>query len=286
MNKLHYMIHALAFGATWANNICSVFSKTKELGFDGIEIPLMNINDIDPWVLKQEAGKHDLIIVTSTVLTEDTDISAMDDHARERGYEYLKQCVQVSAAMGAPIFSGVLYSAHGRRILGPPDRGYLKRAAEILKEVAKFAAKYNIVLGIEPVNRYESFLINTCNQALELLELIGTNNVKLHLDSFHMNIEENNFYWATKKAVPYLCYYHLSESHRGIPGTGTVDWDGIFRALAEEKYSGFVGMEIFWDVPEVVNAKLCIWRKPVTFDEKVLYEGLAFLKSMEQKYYC
>ena len=115
--------------------------------------------------------------------------------------------------------------------------------------------------------------------------MIGEPNVGIHLDAYHMNIEEEGFYGPTIKAAPLLRHYHLSESHRGIPGHGTVDWDGIYRALGESNYRGIVGLESFIEVSPAMQAATCIWRTMAPSSDVLLREGLKFLKSLEAKYY-
>ena len=100
-----------------------------------------------------------------------------------------------------------------------------------------------------------------------------------------MNIEECDFYHATRSAARHLCHYHLSESHRGTVGTGVVDWDGIYRALAEEKYTGSVGMEAFIEVSPSMAAATCIWRTLAEDTDQSLAEGLKYLKDLEAKHY-
>jgi len=187
--------------------------------------------------------------------------------------------------MGATVFTGVTYSAIGRRIAGIPGDEYWEYAAKALKEAARFAADYGVVVGIEPINRYESFLVNTCEQGMKLREMIGEPNVALHLDAYHMNIEEADFYEPTRKAAPFLRHYHLSESHRGTPGTGRVDWEAIYRALASVDYSGLVGMESFCEVSGAMAAATCMWRKMANSSDELLTKGLSFLKGLEAKHY-
>jgi D-psicose/D-tagatose/L-ribulose 3-epimerase len=166
-----------------------------------------------------------------------------------------------------------------------PDERYWERSAQALKHLAKLAQDFGVVLGIEPINRYESFLINTCEQAFKLKEMIDEPNIAIHLDAYHMNIEEEDFYGPTNRAASHLCHYHLSESHRGTPGTGTVDWDGIYRALGEANYTGLVGLESFAEVSEAMRAATCIWRPLASSSDHLLTEGLRFLKDLEAKYY-
>jgi D-psicose/D-tagatose/L-ribulose 3-epimerase len=154
-----------------------------------------------------------------------------------------------------------------------------------MREAARYASDHGVTLGIEAINRYETFLINTAEQALTLRERIGEPNVKVHLDAYHMNIEECNFYDPTKLAAPQLCHFHLSESHRGTPGTGTVNWDEIYRALGEARYTGIVGLESFESVSPAMAAATCMWRSLAESSDQLLSDGLKHLKSLEAKYY-
>lgn len=115
--------------------------------------------------------------------------------------------------------------------------------------------------------------------------MVGEPNVAMHLDAYHMNIEETDFYEPTRNVVPFLCHYHLSESHRGTPGTGRVDWEAIYRALASAGYSGMVGMEAFCEVAGAMVAATCVWRKMANSSDELLSQGLLFLKGLEARYY-
>jgi D-psicose/D-tagatose/L-ribulose 3-epimerase len=167
-----------------------------------------------------------------------------------------------------------------------PDESYWLRAAEGLKEAAQYARDLGVTIGIEPVNRYETFLVNTCDQAFRLREMIGEPNVALHLDAYHMNVEESGFFEPTRKAAPHLCHYHLSESHRGTPGTGLVDWQGIYRALADAGYSGSVGLESFVEVSPAMAGATCIWRRLAESSDALLTAGLRYLKDVEAEHYA
>ena len=113
--------------------------------------------------------------------------------------------------------------------------------------------------------------------------MIDEPNVGIHPDAYHMNIEENEFYAPTKKVAPYICHFHLSESHRGIPGQGTVDWDSIYRALGESGYDGVVGLESFDEVSDAMRAATCVWRKLTPSSDHLLTEGLKYLRSLEER---
>jgi D-psicose/D-tagatose/L-ribulose 3-epimerase len=278
-------VHAYAWTASWSNKTLDLIDRAKRLGFDVIEVPLMELELVDPVAIRNRAAKVGIGLCTSTACSLANDPTGDDQASRQRGVKYLKDCIKATADMGATVFTGVTYSAIGRRIAEMPGDVYWERAAKALKEAARFARDYGVTVGIEPINRYESFLVNTCEQGMRLREMVGEPNVALHLDAYHMNIEEADFFELTLKAAPYLCHYHLSESHRGTPGTGRVDWEGIYRALASAGYSGVVGMEAFCEVAGAMAAATCIWRKMANSSDELLTQGLSFLKCLEAKHY-
>ena len=285
MGKLKYAVHAYAWTTSWSNDTLDLIDHTKAMGFDLIEIPLMEIEKADAKAIKERLDAVGLAVCTSTACNEANDPTGEDEATRKRAVEYLTKCVETSAAIGATSFSGVIYSAIGRKILSMPDESYWERSAAVLKQVAKVAQDHGLTLGLEPINRYESFLLNTTDQALKLKEMIDEPNIALHLDAYHMNIEEEEFYAPTKKAAPHLCHFHLSESHRGTPGTGTVDWEAIYRALAESNYEGVVGLESFIESSDAMRAATCVWRPIAESSDQLLSEGLSYLKGLEAKTY-
>ncbi len=286
MGQLKYAVHAYAWTSSWSNESLDLIDHAQSLGFDIIEIPLMEVKKFNPAVVRRRLEETGMGICTSTACSIDADVSSPDRATQDAGVDYLKRCVEVTAEAGATCLSGVLYSAIGGRIEGMPDQDYYDRSADGLREVASFARDHGITIGLEPVNRYETFLINTCEQALDLIRLIGEPNVKVHLDSYHMNIEEEEFYMPTLVATPYLCHFHLSESHRGTPGTGTVDWESIFQALAEGGYEGVVGLESFIEVSDAMRDATCVWRHVADSSDDLLSDGLDYLREIEARAYA
>ena len=280
-----YAIHAYAWTTSWSNDDLHLIDHAAALGLDLIEIPLMEPEKVDPLAIRARAEACGIGLVTSVAVADDADPSSEDEHVRQNARDFLTTCVDLTADMGAQVFTGVVYSAMGRRPDRGPSAADLRRSADVLKDVARHAAGRGVTIGIEAVNRYETFLVNTAEQALALADLIDETNVGVHLDAYHMNIEEDDFYTATRSADGRLVHFHLSESHRGIPGRGTVDWDGIYRALAESGYSGIVGLESFESPSESMRAATCIWRKLAPSSDVLVTEGLAFLKKLERRHY-
>ena len=275
-------IHAYAWCSQWSNETLHLIDKVKNLGLDFIEIPLMCLETFDSKAVKERLQHCDLEATTSTVLLGDTDITSFDPEIRKKGVEYLKACIRATNEIGAKVFSGVIYSQYVKPATKMPSEQEWQFSADALREVAQYAQNFGINIGFEPVTRYESYLLNTCEQALKLKEMVGEENVKIHLDTYHMNVEEKSFYDATKLAGKDLVHYHLCENDRVIPGTGLVDWDGVFKALAEINYDGYVGMEGFSDCTD--NMSTWVWRQLAKDGDTFVREGIAFIRKMQEKY--
>lgn len=243
--SMTWAVHAYAWTSHWTDDDLPLLERARGLGLDAVEIPLMDLDDVHPAAIRAAAEDQGLVLVTSTVCGPATDPCSDDEAVRAAARAYLTACVDATADMGAGVMGGVLYSHHGGRIDGKPGPVLYERSAEVLRDVAGHAAGRGVTLGLEPCNRYETYLVNTAGQALELAELIGEDNVGVHLDTYHMNIEEDGFSEPIRRVGDRLVHFHLSESHRGVPGQGTVDWEAVMGALDEIGYSGFVGLESF-----------------------------------------
>lgn len=275
-------IHAYAWCSEWNNDQLDLIDRAQEFGMDFIELPLMVLDKFDSVAIGGRLKSLGFNACTSTVLLDDTDITSDNPAIRALGVKFLKKCVKATSEIGATNFSGVIYSKHIRQLDGRPTEKEYTWSADSLREVADYANELGVVIGLEPVNRYETFLVNTCEQALMLKSMIDRKNVKIHLDTYHMNIEEKSFYDATKLAGDDLIHYHLCENDRGIPGTGLVDWDDIFKALAEINYTGYAALESFVDCTDNMNT--WVWRQLAKDGNTLVTEGAAFIRSMMKKY--
>jgi D-psicose/D-tagatose/L-ribulose 3-epimerase len=166
--------------------------------------------------------------------------------------------VEATAAIGARQFSGVIYSEIRRRP----------------------AAGLGVTVAIEPVNRYETFLVNTCAQAVCLCDLTERPNMGIHLDTYHMNIEEKSWDEPVRLAGARLCHLHLCENDRGIPGTGLVDWETLFTALRGLQYEGYGGLESFVDISDDMRPATPVWRDLAPSGDDLVRDGVAFLRRM------
>jgi D-psicose/D-tagatose/L-ribulose 3-epimerase len=275
-------IHAYAWCSQWSNDTLDLIDRVKNLGLDFIELPLMCLDTFDCVAIRARLQQTDLDVCTSTVLLAGTDVTSDDASTRRRGIEYLKACVNATSEVGATNLSGVIYAEFAKPAKTRPTERDWEHSAQALQEVARYAQDFGVQIGLEPVNRYETSLINTCDQAKSLQQRIGEPNVKIHLDTYHMNIEEKSFYEATRAAGADLIHYHLCENDRGIPGTGLVDWDGVFRGLAEIDYHGYAALESFVDVTDNMNT--WVWRQLAPDGDTLVREGVQFLRSLQAKH--
>ena len=217
---------------------------TAQVGFDLIEIPALDPGSIDTAFTAKELQKAGIGATSSMGLDADTDISSNDRDKEKRGEARLLDAVAVIRDIGATHMCGILESAFQKYAVPTTAEG-VKRSCEILARVAERAAASNIVMGLEVVNRYESNILNTASQAVEMCRRIGAANVKVHLDVYHMNIEESDIGQAIIETGPDIGYFHTGDSHRGYMGSGSVDLAGMFRALVQANYQGPITFESF-----------------------------------------
>ena len=274
-------VHTSMWTMTWdragAEKAIAAAVKYK---MDFIEIALLNAPAVDAAHSRALLEKHQLKAVCSLGLPEHAWASRHPDKA----IEHLKAAIDKTAEMGCLALSGVTYGGIGERTGVPPTQGEYDNIAKALTAAAKHAKTRGILLGIEPVNRYENHLINTGWQAVEMIEKVGAENMFIHLDTYHMNIEEKGAGNGILDARKYLKYIHLSESDRGTPGCGTCDWDEVYATLAAIGFKGGLAMESFINMPPEVAYGLAVWR-PVAKDEaEVMGNGLPFLRNKVRQY--
>ena len=274
-------VHTSMWTMTWdragAEKAIAAAVKYK---MDFIEIALLNAPAVDAAHSRALLEKHQLKAVCSLGLPEHAWASRHPDKA----IEHLKAAIDKTAEMGCLALSGVTYGGIGERTGVPPTQGEYDNIAKALTAAAKHAKTRGILLGIEPVNRYENHLINTGWQAVEMIEKVGAENMFIHLDTYHLNIEEKGAGNGILDARKYLKYIHLSESDRGTPGCGTCDWDEVYATLAAIGFKGGLAMESFINMPPEVAYGLAVWR-PVAKDEaEVMGNGLPFLRNKVRQY--
>lgn len=260
MNKLG--VHALVWEKGWSHDECArAIGRTAEVGYDLIEIPALDPGSIDVDFTRVQLERAGIGATGSLGLDADTDISSGDAGKTARGQARLEEAIAMARDIGATHVCGILHSAFQKYAI-PTTAGGVARSVEVLQRVAETAAKSNITLGLEVVNRYESNVLNTASQAVEMCQRIGAANVKVHLDVYHMNIEESDITSAIIETGDYLGYFHTGDSHRGYMGSGSIDLAGVFRALVKANYQGPITFESFSSrvVGQPLEGILGIWR--------------------------
>jgi len=255
--------------------------KIKKMGYDIIEVPVENKDLINWKRLKEMTDEAGLKVTISGAFGADRDISSEDPAIRENGKQYIIDCIKIAEKMGSPIFGGPVYSAVGKTRFISEEQKKRERewCVENLNQIANVAADHGVVVGVEPLNRFESDMVNTVDQALSLVEEVSHPNIKIVLDTFHGNIEEKSIPASIRKiGKDMLCHIQGNESDRGTPGTGNVDWKGIKTALDEIGYDGAVVIETFGAVSEEIAKATCIWRPLANSSDELAREGLDFYK--------
>ena len=260
-----------------------LLSKVKNMGYDLLEIAVEDAAIIDWPQIKSVARDLDLQILICGAFGEERDISSTEPRYRQIGKDYIIEGIKIAADVGSPIFSGPLYSAVGKTRIVSPEQKKQERAwcVEILAEVSQVAADHGIVLGLEPLNRFETDMINTMDQAMALVQEVAHPNLQIVLDTFHANIEEKDIPDAIRKlGKDLLCHVQGNESDRGTPGTAHLEWEGIRDALQEIGYDGAMVIETFGQPSEALARATCIWRPLANSADELASEGLAFYKGM------
>ena len=260
-----------------------LLTKVKNMGYDIVEIAVEDTRIIDWKLIKDIARDLDLKITISGAFGPERDISSTDPAFRQIGRQYIIDCIRIAEEMESPVFGGPVYSAVGKTRLVSDEQKKQERAwcVGILKEVSQIAGDCGVTLGLEPLNRFETDMVNTVDQALSILEEVGNPNLKIVLDTFHSNIEEKDIPASIRKiGKDLLCHVQGNESDRGTPGTGHLEWQGIQEALTDIGYDGAVVIETFGQPSQELARAACIWRPLANSADELAEEGLAFYKKM------
>jgi D-psicose/D-tagatose/L-ribulose 3-epimerase len=274
---VHTSMWTMAWDPAGAERAVAAAVKYK---MDFIEIALLNAPAVDAAHSRALLEKHNLPAVCSLGLPR----GVWASHNPDGAIDYLKVVIDKTAEIGALALSGVTFGGIGERTGLPPTKKEYDNVARALTAAAKHAKSRGILFGIEPVNRYETHLINTGWQAVEMVERVGADNMFIHLDTYHMNIEEKGAANGILDARKYLKYIHLSESDRGVPGSGNCPWDEIYATLAAVDFKGGLAMESFINMPPELAYGLSVWRPVARDEEEVMTNGLSFLRNKARQY--
>jgi len=267
-------LHSLAFTPLWnPGDADRLLPPLTAHGVTVIETPLLDPKNYDSLGTRRAAERNNVEIVCSLGLPAEIDIVQRPAEA----VEYLAFALQVARDAGAGSLSGVTYGTIGKTSGAPVTEQESDAICRLVERVAQKARDLNMRLGLEPCNRYETHLLNTARQTAEIIERLGAENVFIHLDTYHMNIEEAGMEAGFADAGEHLGYVHLSESNRGVPGRGTLDWDATFKGLSEVGFQGTMTLESFVYLAPEIAAGLAVWRPVADRPQDVVDIGLPFI---------
>lgn len=255
--------------------------KTAEYGFDMLEIILPSSLDFDAKTTKKLLEDNRISGRCTLNLPANCHIPLYPEQATS----LIKLALDKVAEMDGDFLGGVLHSAIGTFTGNPCTKEERIIIQQVFSEVADYANKRNITIAPEPINRYESYVFTAADEVLDMIESIGTNNIGLHLDTFHMNIEESDFYDPIIRAGNRLKHVHITESDRGMTGEGNVHWDDFFKALAAINYQGPLVLENFSSEITALVGPTSLWRLSKYNSEDLAKGSLAFMRKMVDKWY-
>ena len=280
------MISAAVHSAIWspkmtAENVGRVLDKAGEIGYDFVNLPMRQPGELEPAKLAQEVLASGIGAVCTAGMCPGGDIGSSNYEAREVGRAHLALVISCARDIGIRQINGPLYGPHGQPGEPVSPDGF-RRSAENLADMADLAASSGITLCIEVLNRYETSLLNTVTQGLEYIDLVNRPNIKLHIDTFHMSIEERDAANSAANALPRLGYFELDQSHRGYIDEGNLDLMKIAAPLAKGGYKGLVGVEAFSRsrLPDSHANALSIWRDHYEDADQLARDALAAIKRM------
>lgn len=259
-----------------------IIRKAKKLGFSPLDLAIGHPETFPIKEVKAAVDEVGLEVVTTTTLNEQSNIISPDPTIRANGVKSLKTLVDINNELTAKILGGVNYAGWGCLSGKPRTEQEWEWSVTAMREVAQYAKDTGeVVIAVEPVNRFETHFLNIAADAVQYCKDVGTGNMKVHLDTFHMIREETSFRQAVETCgKEYLGYIHTCENNRGIPGTGLVPWEEFFTALRDIGYAGALVIEAFDPNAEELNRLCGIWRKFAESGESLAVQGKKNLETI------
>ena len=277
---MRFGINTFLFACPFINQSTRLFSQFKRWGFDTVEISIERFGDLDPVYVRERLHEQGLVCGSvAPCLGPDKDLRG-EPRQQSAGVKFLQRVIDRMVELEATTLAGVVYSVVGRAE-AVPRREYRRQWRSVVKnlrQVARYASERGCVVALEPLNRFETDFINTCEQGLQMIADVGEPGLKLHLDTFHMNIEEKDSAAAIRKAGKRLGHFHACGSDRGTPGNDHLDWEPMARALKSIGYDGGVVIESFTTDVKVIARAAAIWRRIEPTRDEIAVKGLKFLR--------
>jgi len=281
---MKFGINLLLWTANFEASHVPLIARIRAAGFDGVEVPMYRGRDLSVAALRQGLADNGLECTVCSVLTDGLNLLSDDAKVRARTVDRLRENIATTAEAGARIIAGPLYAPVG--YLPGRRRTALEwtYAVDAWRELGTWLDQHGVTAAIEPLNRFETFFLNTAEDAARFCDEVSHPNVGVLLDTFHANIEEKSIADGLRRVVRHLKHIHTCENDRGTPGSGHVAWVEVFAAIREIGYDGWLTIESFAsNLPEIAAAA-AIWRDLAVTPDSVAFDGVGFLKKMTAEY--
>lgn len=283
MNKLG--MNLFVWTMSMDEDMAETLRYLKETGFEFVEMPVGGTDDraadLAKWTqLGQQAAALGLDVQTCSLLPPELTLLSPDETVRQAGVEYLKHVVDCSAAAGSTILMGPLFAGFKTFAGRPATADEWQWSVESMRQVAEYAQTKGVVLAIESLNRFETYLLTCADDVVRYVEAVDHPYCRAAFDTFHANIEEKNVADAIRKLAPYLVHVQISENDRSTPGQGQIRFEQVFNTLAEVGYTGPIAIEAFGPNPPELAAATHIFRPMFASAEQLAAEGFVYLRQM------
>jgi D-psicose/D-tagatose/L-ribulose 3-epimerase len=276
--KMKFGVNTLIWSAGFDRSNFPLLPSLKEAGFDGVEVPMFRPTEFAASEVRKATEANGLECNICTVLVDGLSLISTDANIRHKTRLRLQDVIKAAADTGAGIVAGPVYSPVGYLPGRRRTADEWKWAVEGFQSIGETLAANGVTLAIEPLNRFETYFLNTAADAAMLAEEIGHPNIGILFDTFHANIEEKDISAGYRTVGRHLKHVHTCENDRGIPGSGHVEWNEVFKALRDLKYDGWLTIESFGFALGDVSAAASIWRDIEGTPESIAFEGVQFLK--------
>ncbi len=277
---MKYGVNTMVWTTRVDERLAPLFSKIKKWGFDGVELFLSPDEPANPTAVGKMLDDTGLEIASCSVLPRSAHLVSSDTEVRALGVDFIKKCLDRTAELGAQLICGPLYAGLGVMTGARRTAQEWTWAVDGLQRVARHAQDLKLTICVEPLNRFETYFLNTQADAARLVKEIGAPNVRVHFDTFHANIEEKDLAKSLRSIAKVLGHVHISENDRGIPGTGHTDWRGILSVLKEIHYDGWLTIESFAKPEPELAAAAAIWRDPAPSGDELAKRGIRFIQKL------
>jgi D-psicose/D-tagatose/L-ribulose 3-epimerase len=277
---MKFGINTLLWCGNFSTKELPLFKRAAQMGFDGVEVAVFAPELLDSKAARAVLRDYNLDVAYCTVAMKDANPVSDDPKVRVKALDSLKRHIEKCAEIGGRVICGPLYAPVGHLVGRGRTPAEWRNAVGVLRQAARFAQQHDVTLALEPLNRFETYFLNTAEDTVRFCKEVGEPNVAYHFDTFHANVEEKDLAAAIRKAGRYVRHVHTCENDRGVPGTGHVDWKGVFAALKAIGYDGWLVIESFVPAIKEIAAAAAIWRRIAPSADAIALEGQKFIRRM------